>query len=128
MVVSEHQQQCMIVYVKPLGTPITNLTTRSIRNILPRHHRMKLKIGSTNRGNIRKIRIRAQEEQDLEQIKVRVDSKKSLAQMNKNGNMEDGSRSQMMKLDPPEKEETPQEVADGNPQSTLHKGLKHNSF
>ena len=67
---------------------------------------MKLKIGSTNRGNIRKIRIRAQEEQALEQIKVRVDSKKSFAQMNKNSNMENIRWSQMMKLDPLEKEET----------------------
>ena len=107
MVVSEHQQQCMIVYVKPLGPPVTNLTTRSIRNILPRHLRSKLKISPTNRGNIRKIRIGVQEEQTLEQIKVRVDSKKSLAQMNKNINMENGSWSQMMKLDPQEKEETP---------------------
>jgi len=48
--------------------------------------------------------------------------------MDKNENMEDGSRSQMMKLDPPEKEETPQEVADGNPQSALDKRLEHNSF
>ena len=97
----------MIVYVKPLGPPVTNLTTRSIRNILPRHLRTKLKIGSINRSNIRKIQIRAQEEQALEQIKVRVDSKKSLAQMNKNSNMENGGWSQMMKLDPQEKEETP---------------------
>ena len=36
--------------------------------------------------------------------------------MNKNRNTENGSQSQMMKLDPPEKEETPQEIADGNPQ------------
>jgi len=118
----------MVVYIKPLGPPVTNLTTGSIRNIPPRHLRSKLKIGPTNRGNIRKIQIGVQGKQALEQIKVWVDSKKSLAQMNKNGNMEDGSWSQMMKLDPPEKEETPQEVADGNPQSTLHKGLKHNNF
>ena len=105
----------MIVYVKPLGPPVTNLTMGSIRNIPPHHLRSKLKIDPTNRGNVWKIRIGVQEEQAFEQIKVRVDSKKSLAQMNKNGNMEDGSRSQMMKMDPPEKEETPQEVADGNP-------------
>jgi hypothetical protein len=75
---------------------------------------MELKIGSTNRGNILKIWIRVQKEQALEQIKVPVDSKKSLAQMHKNRNMENGSWSQMMKLDPPEKEETTQEIADGN--------------
>ena len=125
---SIRQRRRMIVYIKPLGPPVTNLTTGSIRDIFPRHFRSKLKIGSNNRGNIQKVWIRVQEEKTLEQIKVRVDSKKSLAQMNKNGNMEDGSRSQMMKLDPPEKEETPEEVVDGNPQSTLHKGLKHNSF
>ena len=97
----------MVVYIKPLGPQVTNLTTGSIRNIPPRHLRLKLKIGPTNRGNIRKVRRGVQEEQTLEQIKVRVNSKKSLAQMNKNRNMENGSWSQMMKLDPQEKEETP---------------------
>ena len=105
---SVRQRQRMIVYIKPLGPPFTNLMTRSIRNILSRHFRSKVKIGPTNRSNIRKIRIGIQEEQTLEQIKVWVDSKESLAQMNKNRNMENGSWSQMMKLDPLEKEETPQ--------------------
>ena len=111
---SVRQRRRMIVYIKPLGPPVTNLTTRSIRNILPHHLRSKLKIGPTNRGNIQKIQIGIQEEQTLEQIKVRVDSKKSLAQMNKNSNMENGSCSQMMKLDPLEKEETTQEITNGN--------------
>jgi len=118
----------MIVYIKPLGTPVTNLTSGSIRNIPPRHLRSKLKIGPTNRGNIRKIRIGVQGKQALEQIKVREDSKENLAQMNKNRNMENESWSQMMKLDPPEKEETPQEVANRNSQSALDKRLEDNSF
>ena len=124
---SIRQRRRMIVYIKPLGPPVTNLMTRIIRNILPRHFRSKLNIGPTNHGNIQKFRIGIQEEQTLEQIKW-VDSKESLAQMNKNRNMENGSWSQMMKLDPPEKEETPQEVANRNSQSALDKRLEDNSF
>ena len=34
----------------------------------------------------------------------------------------------MVKLDSPEKKKTPQEIADGNRQSALHKRLKNNKF
>ena len=34
----------------------------------------------------------------------------------------------MMKLDPLEKEETPQEITDGNPQPAFDKSLEHNSL
>ena len=43
---SVRKRWCMIVNIKPLGLPVTDLTARSIRNISPRHIRMKLKIGT----------------------------------------------------------------------------------
>jgi hypothetical protein len=78
----------MIVDIKPLGFPVTNLTTRSIWNVPPHHLKMKLNIGTTNCGNIPEVRMRIQKEYTLKEIEVGVDSKENLAQVNKNSNME----------------------------------------
>ena len=73
----------MIANIKPLGPPIPNLTTQSIWNILIRHARKKLKIGTSYSSNILQIGKWIQGKETFEKIKVGVNSKKSLAQMDK---------------------------------------------
>ena len=52
------------------------------------HFKTKLKIGTTNRGNIPKVRTWIEKKQALKEIKVGIDSKESFAQMDKNSNAE----------------------------------------
>ena len=85
---SVRKRRLVIINVKPLGLPITNLTMRSIRNILPHHFRSKLKIGTPNSGYILEVRIWIQKEHTLKEIKMGIDSKEYLTQMNKNSNVE----------------------------------------
>ena len=69
----------MIVDIEPLGLAIPNLKAQSIRNILLRHARMKLKIGTSYSSSILRIGKRIQGKETLEEVKVGMNSKESLA-------------------------------------------------
>jgi hypothetical protein len=67
----------MVINIKPLRFPIPNLTAQSIRDILIRHARTKLKISTPYPSNIPKIGTRIQGKKILEKIKMRMNSKKN---------------------------------------------------
>jgi len=69
----------MIVEIEQLGLPIPTLTTQSIRNILLRHARMKLKISTSYPSSIPRIGKWIQGKETLEKVKVGMNFKESLA-------------------------------------------------
>ena len=76
---SFQEEQEYVADIKPLDLPIPNLTTQSIRNILLRHARTKLKISTSYPSSIPMIGKRIQGKETLDKVKVGMNSKESLA-------------------------------------------------
>lgn len=62
-------------------------------------------------------------EEIAKQVKIELDVQKCFTQMNKDCEMKNGIRSQVVKLDTPMKKQTLQEITNGNSKTTLNKRI-----
>jgi len=62
-------------------------------------------------------------EEVAKQVKIELDAQKCFTQMNKDWEVKNGIRSQVVKLDTPMKKQTLQEITNGNSKTTLNKRI-----
>jgi len=72
------KSRSMVINIKPLCSPIPNLTAQRIWDILLHHSGMELEISTPHPGNIPKIGIRIQGKKTFEKLKMGMNPKKRL--------------------------------------------------
>ena len=89
-----------IFNIKPDRLPVDDLVTQIIGDILGFPPLTKLQAGSPNYIHLGFVGMRFQMKEILKQIEVGLNPQKGLAQVDKDRDMEDGIRGQVMHLNP----------------------------
>jgi len=89
-----------IFNIKPHRLPVDDLVTQVIGDILGFPPLAKLQPGSPNYIHLGFVGMRFQMKEILKQIKVGLNPQKGLAQVDKDRDVEDGIRGQVMHLNP----------------------------
>ena len=96
--------------IEPHLLPVDDLITQLIRDVLGLLPLTKLQPGSPNYIYPRFVGMGFQMEEIPKQIEVRLNPQESFAKMNKNRDVENGVRGQMMHLNPPIEKEATEEI------------------
>ena len=116
----------MIFCIKPHGFLVNHLAKQLVWDIEFFPALAQLKTDASYHCYIFLARLRFEVEEIFEKMKMGFNPQKSLAQMNKNRDVEDGVWGQVMHLNPIVKKKTTEEIRSQNCKSALNKRRKKN--
>jgi hypothetical protein len=114
--------------IKPHLLPVDDLVTQLVRDISWLLPLMKLQPSASNYIYLRVIGMRFQMKEILEQIEMRFDPEERLAEMDKDRNMKNRIRGQVMYLNPPVVKKASEEIRNGKTEAPKNMRMKNNRF
>jgi len=118
----------MIFDIKPFGFPVNHFAGQLVWDIKYFHPLPQLKPSTVYDCYFILAWLGLKMEQVFEKIEMWLDVQKSFAQLNINGDVEDGIWGQVVCLNSPVKEKAAEEIRSGNPKTAFDKGDKSNHF
>ena len=114
--------------IKPHRLPVNDLVTQIVGDILGFPPLTKLQPGSPNYIHLGLIGTRFQMKKVLKQIKMGLDPQEGFTQVDKDRDVKDGIRGQVMHLNPPVVKEATEEIRNGKPEVPKNMRKKNNRF